>query len=79
VYRSGDEVSEAFSRVRDVLKVRGRSNSGCDAPISRLLKGLLNSGIEGARADDMHKLDMTRAFFYSNALERELLHLLVCN
>jgi hypothetical protein len=65
---------EAPKKARHVKMVRGRSNGGCDAPISKLLEGLHKSGVEGARADDMPKLAMTRALYHSRPLKHPFLH-----
>jgi hypothetical protein len=70
-------VGEACGRLRYIRIVRGRSNGGCDAPISKLLEGLHKSGVEGARADDMPKLDLTRAHYTFRPLRHASLHITI--
>lgn len=68
VHKREVKVGEACREVRYIRIGQAMSNGGCDATISKLSKGLHISGVEGARADDMSRLDMTRTIYHSYTL-----------
>jgi hypothetical protein len=65
ICRGEERGGEVCRKTRHIRIVRRNRNGCCDAPISKLLEGLHKSGVEGARADDMPKLQMTRALYHS--------------